>query len=89
MKQLVDTLTATPGAENDLLVHFKQKGWVDITAKATAEQLITKALNDIKCIVGRYRDFIDMLNEMAGMKEVASSIEGNITIACMKTILFP
>ena len=74
LTRLRDTLEATPGAVDDLLVHFKQAGWVGISKNATAQQLIENALNRMKYDAPKYTVFIDMLNKMAGMDEVVSSI---------------
>ena len=74
--QLRDTLKATPGAVDDLLVRFKQIEWMGINEKATADQLIENALNKIKYDATKYTVFIDMLKNMAGTDQVVPSIEG-------------
>ena len=76
--QLYDTLRATPGAEEGLLVRFKEINWVDINEKATVQELIENALNRIKYDATKYTVFIDILKNMAGTDQVVSSIEGKM-----------
>ena len=77
LKQLTESLRAIPGAEEALLVEFKQKSWVGIAIRATAKQLLDLALVRIRKDVRECRVFIDMLNNIEGMDQVVSSIESN------------
>ena len=89
LEQLYDTLRATPGAEERLLVRFKQINWVDMNENATAQELIENALNRIKYDATKYSVFIDTLRKMAGVDQVVSSIEGNlkVNLFCMIIML--
>lgn len=74
-QQLKNSLRVTPGAEEELLGLFKINEWISFTATATAEQLISLALNRIKNDVNNFKVFIDMLKSITGLKELALGIQ--------------
>ena len=76
LSQLTERFKALPGAEEALLVQFKQKRWVAITITATANELIVLALDRIKEDVQDYRVFIEILDNIEGMDSFVSSING-------------
>ena len=76
LEKLTTTLTVTPGAESSLLLKFQELSWLAIGAVATAQELVTLALNRIETDVRDYEVFINMLKDTAGMEQVVKMIVG-------------
>ena len=76
LEKLTTTLTVTPGSEGSLLLKFQELSWLAIGAVATAQELVTLALNRIETDVRDYEVFINMLKDTAGMEQVVKMIAG-------------
>lgn len=74
---LHETLESTDGAVPTLRTKFVSVSWLSPTTKAEADELLRKALVQIKNNVGSYEVFVRMLKEIAGLQDVVKRITEN------------
>jgi len=71
LNSIVTYLKSNPSASDTLSRIFIEKGWLNVTATATADrredQLVTLVLGRIELDVNQYGEFIAILNDVPGM----------------------
>ena len=77
-KAVLSHLEALTGAEDSLLMKFKELSWLPIGAEASANELVTLALNRIVNDVRDYDVFVHMLRDIAGMERMVTTIAGKL-----------
>ena len=71
LDKLTKALSVTPGAVDQLSIKFKQKEWIPVTAKPTANDLMSVALVRIEQNVKDYDEFAHMVNGIPGLQNAA------------------
>ena len=74
LEVLTTALRVTPGAESSLRLKFQELSWLAIGAEASANELVTLALNRIENDVRNYDVFVHMLRNVTGMEQMVDII---------------
>ena len=80
LEALTTALRVTPGAEISLCLKFKELSWLPIVAEASANELVTLALNRIENDVRDYDVFIYMLRNITGMEQMVDIFAGSFAL---------
>ena len=72
--KLTRSLEGTDRAEKTLLAAFKAEEWLDPLSQAKADGLLSKALSKIENKAENYEVFIQMLQEVSGIKEAVEAM---------------
>ena len=78
LEALTTALRVRPGAESSLLLKFKELSWLPIGTEASANELVTLALNRIENDVRDYDVFVRMLRNTAGMEQMVNTFAGKL-----------
>ena len=72
--QVTKALKSTPGARENLILHYKQYEWLDVTENPAEGDLVTLALVRIKQDPSQFDLFIDMLRDTEGMDLIVTTL---------------
>ena len=76
LSSITRALQLSPSASQSLGQKFQEKGWLDLTASPTEEQLVTLILGRIELDVNQYDEFIAMLCGIEGMDLIVNTLTG-------------
>ena len=83
LDRVTSSLRATPGAQEALAVHYKQKKWLDVTENPSVNDLVTLALTRIKQDSSQYDEFLTMLRNIEGMDLIVKMLYGHGKVTCI------
>ena len=79
LTKITKALQSTPGARENLILHYKQYEWLDLTENPAEGELVTLALVRIKQDPSQFDKFIDMLRDTKGMDVIVTTLtEGEL-----------
>ena len=73
--KVIHLLKATKHACKALTLHYKQEGWLEITAYPTEDELVTQALVRMKDDSNQYDKFLNMLRAIEGLDVIINAIK--------------
>ena len=71
---MTKALKSTPGARENLILHYKEHEWLDVTENPSEGELVTLALVRIKQDPSQFDLFIDMLRDTEGMDLIMATL---------------
>ena len=74
--QITKALKSTPGARENLILHYIQHKWLDTTENPAEGELVRLALVRIKQDPSQFDLFIDMLRDTEGMDLIVTTLTG-------------
>jgi hypothetical protein len=75
MEQIIRCVESTPSAHRTLCTKFQAKGWIDVIADCSVNQLVQCALERIRQDSSEFPTFLAMLHVTAGLRTVANKVE--------------
>ena len=75
MEDIIRSIKATPSAHRTLCTKYKAKGWIDILAKSSEEELVELAVEKIRQNSSNFSTFVGMLQDTPGLEDIADIIK--------------
>jgi hypothetical protein len=75
MEQIIRCVESTPSAHRTLCTKFQAKGWIDVIADCSVNQLVQCALERIRHDSSEFPTLLAMLHDTAGLRTVANKVE--------------
>ena len=72
--KITSLLKATKPAHKALTLHYKQEGWLEMSANPAEDELVTLALVRMKNDSSQYDKFLNMLQAIEGLDIIVNSI---------------
>ena len=79
MVSITRALKYTPGARDELILHFVQHGWLDTTESPVESDLAQLALKKIEEDPIQFGVFIDMLRNTEGMSLIVTKFTSELS----------
>ena len=76
MTKIARALKSTPGARENLILHYKEQEWLDVTENPVDGELVTLALVRIKQDPSQFDLFMKMLCGINGMDLIVATLTG-------------
>ena len=73
---ITKALKSTPGARENLILHYIQHKWLDTTEEPEEGKLVKLALVRIEQTPSQFDLFIDMLRDIEGMDLIVTALSG-------------
>ena len=76
LSSIIEHLLVNQSASDSLVQKYQERGWLSITAKSEARELVILALGRIQTDVKQYAVFVSILGSITGMDIIVGNLKG-------------